>query len=286
MGLYGGSTPPPPDYKPVADASRESAEIAAQLGREQLAEGRWQYDDTMAVARPVVQAQLDIMRQTADQGADYYEYGKSFRPLEQQMLSQVQGQLTPAQIVRLGVSGLQLPASLGGRVQSAGVIAGAGNRGAASGTTPPPASPPQPAQQQTQQATTQTTPQTTQGTAAHQPRRPGGLVGFAQSGRQAQTGPRFPNSGVLPFLSSADMGRMLEQQGRDTLYAGPSAPGGAPIALPAATQRPTTQAAPVSPATKPPDLDAFRNDILREIDERIRRQQPPGTGPTYFNDGA
>jgi hypothetical protein len=82
----GGDAPPPPDYKPVADASKEAAEIAAQLGREQLAEARRQYDQNMAVVRPVVDAQLDVMRQGIQQGADYYEYGKSFRPLEQQML--------------------------------------------------------------------------------------------------------------------------------------------------------------------------------------------------------
>lgn len=85
--IFGGDDPPPPpDYTPVANASKEAAEISAQLGREQLAEARRQYDQNMAVARPVVDAQLDVMRQGIQQGADYYEYGKSFRPLEQQML--------------------------------------------------------------------------------------------------------------------------------------------------------------------------------------------------------
>lgn len=76
----------PPDYAPVANASKEAAEIAAELGREQLAEARRQYDQNMAVVRPAVDAQLEIMRQGIRQGDDYYEYGKSFRPLEQQML--------------------------------------------------------------------------------------------------------------------------------------------------------------------------------------------------------
>lgn len=82
----GGDAPPPPDYTPVANASKEAAEISAQLGREQLAEARRQYDQNMAVARPVVDAQLEIMRQGVRQGDDYYEYGKTFRPLEQQMM--------------------------------------------------------------------------------------------------------------------------------------------------------------------------------------------------------
>lgn len=102
----GGDAPPPPDYTPVADASRESAEIAARLGRDQLEEARRQYEQNMSIARPVVDAQLDIMRQTTEQGRDYYEYGKTFRPLEQQMLSQAAGGLTARDIVRMGIKGI------------------------------------------------------------------------------------------------------------------------------------------------------------------------------------
>lgn len=85
---FGGDAPPPPDYTPVAQASKEAAEIGAQLGREQLAEARRQYDRNIAVAQPVVDAQLAVMRQGIRQGDDYYEYGKSFRPLEQQMAAE------------------------------------------------------------------------------------------------------------------------------------------------------------------------------------------------------
>lgn len=102
----GGDAPPPPDYTPVADASREAAEIAARLGRDQLDEARRQYEQNMSIARPVVDAQLDIMRQTTEQGRDYYEYGKTFRPLEQQMLSQAAGGLTARDIVRMGIKGI------------------------------------------------------------------------------------------------------------------------------------------------------------------------------------
>lgn len=68
--VFGGDddSPPPPDYTPVANASKESAEIAAQLGREQLAEARRQYDQDMAVARPIVDAQAKLMGQAYDQG--------------------------------------------------------------------------------------------------------------------------------------------------------------------------------------------------------------------------
>lgn len=105
--VFGGGDdpPPPPDYTPVAQASKEAAEISAQLGREQLAEARRQYEQNMAIARPTVDAQLDIMRQTAEQGRDYYEYSKTFRPLEQRMLTQAYGGMTPRDLVRFGVTG-------------------------------------------------------------------------------------------------------------------------------------------------------------------------------------
>lgn len=248
---FGSDPPPPPDYTPVANASKEAAEIAAQLGREQLNEARWQYDQNMAVARPVVEAQLDIMRQTADQGRDYYEYSKSFRPLEQNMLRQVQGQLTPAQIVRLGVSGLRLPTSLSGGAQSAGVIAGASRPSA-------------------QQPTGQSTAQASSPQGGSAPRSADApILRFARS-TPASTGPRFPTSGVLSFLSSSDMDRMMQQQGAGSSYAGPSAPPSAPITLPPIGTRPP---APAPAPTITSQFDAFKTDILSAIDERLRREQ-------------
>lgn len=85
--VFGGSSsaPPPPDYTPVANASKEVAELGDKLARDQMAQAKEQYDQNMAVAKPVVDAQLKVMQQGLDQGQDYYEYGKTFRPLEQQM---------------------------------------------------------------------------------------------------------------------------------------------------------------------------------------------------------
>lgn len=87
--MGGKSSPPPPDYTPVAEASKEATATADRLSRDQLDEARRQYDNNMAVAKPVVDAQLETMRQGIDQGKDYYEYGKSFRPLEQRMAQQL-----------------------------------------------------------------------------------------------------------------------------------------------------------------------------------------------------
>jgi len=82
--LGGGKSPPPPDYTPVAAASRESAAIGAQLGREQMEEGRRQFDESARVAKPVVDAQLKVMQQGLAQGDDYFDYMKTQqRPVEQ-----------------------------------------------------------------------------------------------------------------------------------------------------------------------------------------------------------
>lgn len=75
--------PPAPDYTPVANASKESAQIAADLGREQLAESRRQYDTSKPIADRVVNAQIATMNDTAAQGKDYYDYMVSQqRPVE------------------------------------------------------------------------------------------------------------------------------------------------------------------------------------------------------------
>ena len=85
------SSAPAPDYKPMADASAEAARLGLELGNNQLAEARYQYDNNMRVARPVINAQLDAMDQNYGQAGDYYSYGRSFRPAEQAMLASAFG---------------------------------------------------------------------------------------------------------------------------------------------------------------------------------------------------
>lgn len=79
--IFGGA-PRAPDYTPIAQANEAAARISAEVAREQLAEGRRQFEANQAIARPVVDAQLDIMRQTAEQGRELADYGRQFRPLE------------------------------------------------------------------------------------------------------------------------------------------------------------------------------------------------------------
>lgn len=98
--LFGGGAEAP-DYTPVAQASTEAAQIAADLGREQLAENKRQYDQNMAVAAPVVQAQTDLMRQQQAQGDDYFNYMKQYsRPTETALFYEAMG-FNPDEIAQI-----------------------------------------------------------------------------------------------------------------------------------------------------------------------------------------
>lgn len=88
---FGKDEPDPPDYRPMANASREAAQLGAELGREQLAESRRQFDDNKAALAPVLNAQLGIMEQSKRQGDDYYSFlSGTFRPLEKQIVADAQ----------------------------------------------------------------------------------------------------------------------------------------------------------------------------------------------------
>lgn len=86
------------DYKPVADASKEAAEIMAQLGRDQLAEARRQYDVNQAKLNPVIDAQIKQMGLAYDQGRGSFDRLQSTGwGLQDQLTSMAQGQKTAAQ---------------------------------------------------------------------------------------------------------------------------------------------------------------------------------------------
>ncbi|TDP63157.1 hypothetical protein [Roseateles toxinivorans] len=84
----GGDAPPPPDYTPMANASAETARLSAEMSQKQLDEAKRQYDNNMGIARPIVDAQLQVMQQGLAQGQDYYDYMKSRqRPVEDALQS-------------------------------------------------------------------------------------------------------------------------------------------------------------------------------------------------------
>lgn len=88
-GMNGSDdAPPPPDTRPLADASVESARVMAQLGKEQLDFAKTQYEESKPFYADLVTQQKDISDQTAAQGKDYYDYGKSYRPAERALLDE------------------------------------------------------------------------------------------------------------------------------------------------------------------------------------------------------
>ena len=80
-----------PDYEPLANASREAAEIQAGLGREQLAFAKQQYDRTAPQLEAVAQQQMQAQSEQMDQARDYYNYQKdTFRPVERGLVADAQ----------------------------------------------------------------------------------------------------------------------------------------------------------------------------------------------------
>jgi hypothetical protein len=74
------------DTVPLANAAQYAADVGERLGTDQLNEARRQYDNDMRVATPIIEAQTGLMRQSIEQGDDYYDYMKgTFRPIEQEL---------------------------------------------------------------------------------------------------------------------------------------------------------------------------------------------------------
>ena len=93
----GKNNTPPPDYTPLAEASRDAARIMTDLGREQLSFAREQYDTMNPIMQEVAGLQMDAQRQQMDQAADYYNYQQeTFRPLERSIVADAQNFNTAA----------------------------------------------------------------------------------------------------------------------------------------------------------------------------------------------
>jgi len=96
-----GSSPPPPDYSQLANASKESAAIMADLGYQQLDEARRQYERTLPLIEQVTESQIATMDETQQQGRDYYDYlSETYRPLEKELVSDAQEFDTQAEFER------------------------------------------------------------------------------------------------------------------------------------------------------------------------------------------
>lgn len=99
--MGGKSSPPPPDYGPLKEASEESARIMAELGYSQLDMAREQYDKSLPLVERVVDAQVAAMDEAQQQGRDYYEYlSETYRPLEKEIVEDARNYNTQAEFER------------------------------------------------------------------------------------------------------------------------------------------------------------------------------------------
>jgi len=86
--MGGKSSPPPPDYGPIANASKEAAEIMAGLGREQLAFARQQYGEMAPLARQIADQQMASQNELMDMArADRQYQIETFRPVERGLVA-------------------------------------------------------------------------------------------------------------------------------------------------------------------------------------------------------
>lgn len=91
------SAPPPPDYTPIAQASEKQAEMANQLGQQQLQWAKDQYAQNQKTLQPVVNSLIDTQNQNnevAKQLADRYK--NVFEPVQDQYIQNAENYNNPA----------------------------------------------------------------------------------------------------------------------------------------------------------------------------------------------
>ena len=87
----GKSSPPPPDYTPLAEASAESARIMGKLGDDQLAFAQQQYNRSQPLLERVANQQMAAQSEQMAQARDYYNYQQdTFRPVERGLVADAQ----------------------------------------------------------------------------------------------------------------------------------------------------------------------------------------------------
>jgi hypothetical protein len=87
----GGKSAPPPDYGPLAQASKEAAQIMAGLGREQLDFSKLQYEEMKPLAQRIADQQLAAQdEQMGMAREDRARYLSTFAPVEQGLVRRAQ----------------------------------------------------------------------------------------------------------------------------------------------------------------------------------------------------
>lgn len=86
-----------PDYSALAASTRESAQIMAGLGREQLDFAKTQYAELSPIMKDIAKQQMAAQTQQMTQAKDYYDYQTgTFRPVEKRLVESAQNFNTEA----------------------------------------------------------------------------------------------------------------------------------------------------------------------------------------------
>lgn len=87
----GKNNPPPPDYAPLAAASAESARVMGEIGANQLAFAREQYERSSPIMERIANQQMAAQNEQMAQARDYYNYQRdTFRPVERGLVADAQ----------------------------------------------------------------------------------------------------------------------------------------------------------------------------------------------------
>jgi hypothetical protein len=89
--MGGKSSPPPPDYGPLAEQAEKAAELGYAASQEQLAWAREQWADQKDLLNTVLQTQLPIMQEQFENAqADRARYEELYQPLEENLIQEFQ----------------------------------------------------------------------------------------------------------------------------------------------------------------------------------------------------
>jgi len=98
----GKKSSPAPDYTPLANASKEAAQIMAGLGQDQLDFAKQQYADNAPLLQQIAKQQQAAQDQQMQQAKDYYDYQvNTFRPVEKGLVADAMAYDTDAMRNRL-----------------------------------------------------------------------------------------------------------------------------------------------------------------------------------------
>ncbi len=89
--------PPAPDYTPIANASKEQAELANKLAQEQLAWAKQVYAENKPLSDQIVHSFIDTQNQANENARkDRARYESTYQPLEDQLVADAQSYANPA----------------------------------------------------------------------------------------------------------------------------------------------------------------------------------------------